>query len=85
MRLTVSYFAWLREQIGIGEEAVELPAGIATVDHLIGWLGARSDGHAAALADRTRIRAAIDGRYGTLDAALAGATEVSLFPPVTGG
>jgi sulfur-carrier protein len=85
MRLTVSYFAWLRERIGAGEEKVDLPGDIATIDQLTGWLSARSDGHAAALADRTRIRAAIDGRYVAPDAALVGATEVSLFPPVTGG
>ncbi|WP_294395704.1 molybdopterin converting factor subunit 1 [uncultured Sphingomonas sp.] len=85
MTLTILYFAWLRERIGTGEERVGIPAGVTTLDELITWLSARSDAHAAALADRTRLRAAIDGHYAPLGTAITGAREVSLFPPVTGG
>ncbi|WP_298669680.1 molybdopterin converting factor subunit 1 [uncultured Sphingomonas sp.] len=83
MRLV--YFAWVRERIGVGEEEVDPPAEIATVAALVDWLARRSAGHAAAFADRDRLRAAVDQAFVPLDAPLAGAREVALFPPVTGG
>lgn len=79
------YFAWVREAVGQGEEQVEPPAGIVTAHDLIGWLAGRSDGHARALADSDRLRVAIDQRFASPDAPIAGAREVALFPPVTGG
>jgi sulfur-carrier protein len=83
--LSVLYFAWVRERIGLGEESVDPPAEVRTVADLIGWLAARGGGHAEAFADIGRIRAALDGRHVALEAPLAGARELSLFPPVTGG
>lgn len=83
MRLV--YFAWVRERIGVGEEEVDPPAEIATVAALVDWLARRSAGHAAAFVDRDRLRAAVDQAFVPLDAPLAGAREVALFPPVTGG
>lgn len=79
------YFAWVRERIGTGEEAVTPPAGVDTVAALVEWLATRSEGHAAAFADRSRLRAAIDGVFVTPDARIAGAGEIAIFPPVTGG
>lgn len=83
--MRVLYFAWVRERIGIGEEEVDLPAEVATVENLVGWLARRSGGHAAALAERDRLRAAVDQVFVAMDASVAGAREVALFPPVTGG
>lgn len=79
------YFAWVREAIGTGGERVDPPEAVRTVGDLIGWLSQRSDGHAAAFADRARLRAAIDQRFVALDAPLGSAREVAIFPPVTGG
>lgn len=79
------YFAWVRERIGIDGERVTPPASILTVGALIGWLEGRSPGHAEALADPSRLRAAIDDRFVGPDAPIAGAREIALFPPVTGG
>lgn len=81
----VIYFAWVREQVGAGQERVDVPGNLATVADLIGWLSGRSDGHAAALADPARLRAAVDQRFVPLDATILGAREVAIFPPVTGG
>ena len=83
--LRVLYFASVREGIGTGEEAVEPPPDVATVAALVDWLATISPAHAAALADRARLRAAIDGRFVPLDALLGEPAEVALFPPVTGG
>jgi len=79
------YFAWVRERIGVGEEQVTPPPHVATVADLIAWLAARSDGHAAAFAEPARLRAAVDQAFVPLDSAIAGAREVAIFPPVTGG
>ena len=85
MRLTVLYLAWVRERIGQAEEVVTVPAEVATVAALVGWLAARGGGYAEAMAAPERLRAAIDQNFVGLDASLAGAREVAIFPPVTGG
>ncbi len=79
------YFAWVRERIGIDAETVTPPADVTTVTALLGWLATRSAGHAAALSDREAIRVAIDQDFVGLDATIAGAREIAIFPPVTGG
>ncbi|MGK6321547.1 molybdopterin converting factor subunit 1 [Sphingomonas sp. DT-51] len=79
------YFAWVRERIGVGEEEVTPPPTVRTVAELVAWLAAGSERHAAAFAAPERLRAAVDQAFVTLDAPIAGAREVALFPPVTGG
>jgi molybdopterin synthase sulfur carrier subunit len=79
------YFAWVRESIGIGHECATPPAEVADVAGLIDWLAARGGGYAEALGDKTRLRAAIDQLFVPLDAPIAEAREIALFPPVTGG
>lgn len=79
------YFAWVREAVGTGQESVDPPEAVHDVAGLIDWLSRRSPGHAAAFADPTRLRAAIDQRFVPLDTPLGEAREVALFPPVTGG
>ena len=85
MELDMLYFAWVRERIGHGQERVAVPAEVSTVADLLGWLSGRSAGHAAAFAERDRLRAAVDQRFVGLDAPVLGAREVAVFPPVTGG
>lgn len=85
MTIDMLYFAWVREAIGTGSEQVTPPEGVATIADLIDWLSAASEGHARAFADRDRLRAAIDQNFVPLDSAIAGAREIALFPPVTGG
>lgn len=83
--ITLLYFAWVRERIGLGEERLALPAGVATIAGLLDHLATLSPGHATALADRDAIRIAIDEDFVGLDAPIAGAREIAIFPPVTGG
>ena len=85
MPIRMLYFAWVRERLGTAEERVVPPAAVTTVAALIDWLAASSDRHAAAFADRGRLRAAVDQDFVAMDAPIAGAREVALFPPVTGG
>jgi molybdopterin synthase sulfur carrier subunit len=79
------YFAWVRERIGAGGESIAIPAGIESVSTLLDWLAARSAGHAAALADRSAIRVAIDEAFVGADAPIGQPREIAIFPPVTGG
>ncbi|MFL0414673.1 molybdopterin converting factor subunit 1 [uncultured Sphingomonas sp.] len=83
MRLV--YFAWVRERVGTAEEEVSPPDGVTTVADLVDWLAGRSSGHAEAFADPARLRAAIDQSFVPLDTPIAGAREIAIFPPVTGG
>jgi sulfur-carrier protein len=79
------YFAWVRERVGKAEEQLDPPAGIATIAELMSWLAERDDQHAYAFANAKVIRAAIDHRHVRPEAAIAGASEIAFFPPMTGG
>jgi molybdopterin synthase sulfur carrier subunit len=79
------YFAWVREKIGKDQEILDLPPGIATVAELIAWLGAQGPEYAEAFARPGVVRAAIDRKHVQPASPIAGAREIALFPPVTGG
>ena len=79
------YFAWVRERIGIKDEEIALPENVATAGDLLDWLRARGPQYEHALAEPRAIRVAIDRVHGGLETSLAGAREVALFPPMTGG
>ena len=79
------YFAWVRERIGVDSERVELPSGVATAGALIDWLEGRGDGYRAALADRDRVRIAVNQAFAGADMPIRSGDEVAIFPPVTGG
>jgi molybdopterin synthase sulfur carrier subunit len=81
--IDVLYFAWVRERIGLPKEQVETSA--ATPAELVEELKHREERYAAAFADLTALRVAIDQELADWDAPLAGAREVAFFPPMTGG
>jgi molybdopterin synthase sulfur carrier subunit len=83
--LTIVYFAWVRERIGLDEEQVARPDAGTTVGDLVAALAARGGGHADALGDATRLRAALDQRFVGIETQIGDARELALFPPVTGG
>jgi sulfur-carrier protein len=83
--MQILYFAWVREKVGTHAEEVMPPTKVTTVAALIDWLATRSERHADAFADRTRLRAAVDQSFVPLDAGIADARAVAIFPPVTGG
>ena len=83
--VTILYFAWVRDAIGVSEEQIDVPSRISTVRDLAHYLETRSVGHARAFADPTRLRAAVNQTMSTFDASIGGATEIAFFPPVTGG
>jgi sulfur-carrier protein len=85
MEVTLKYFAWVRERIGVAEEKTLLPDGVATAGDAIRWLKSRGAGYAAAFEREDVIRVAIDHTHAKHTASLEGAREIAFFPPVTGG
>ncbi len=81
--MDVMYFAWVRERIGLPRERVETQA--ATVNELVAELMAREERYAAAFADTSALRVALDQVLSDFDAPLTGVREVAFFPPMTGG
>jgi molybdopterin synthase sulfur carrier subunit len=83
--MKVLYFAWIRERVGKTEEDVSPPASVATVGELVQWLAGRGEEYAYAFENPKVIRAAIDRVHAQPQAAIKGAREIALFPPMTGG
>jgi molybdopterin synthase sulfur carrier subunit len=83
--MKVKYFAWVRERIGKAEETIEPPASVHTIADLIAWLSARGESYAYAFEKPRVIRAAIDHTHVKPETAIAGASEIAFFPPMTGG
>jgi len=81
--MNVLYFAWVRERIGVPKESVETNA--KTVADLVEELRAREERYAAAFADLSALRVAVDQELTEFDASIEGAREVAFFPPMTGG
>lgn len=79
------YFAWVRERIGLPQEDVAPPQSVTNVRDLLEWLKSRGDEYAEALKHPEAIRVAIDQEHVGHDEPIAGAREIGLFPPMTGG
>lgn len=83
--MKVLYFAWIRERVGKTEEDVLPPASVATVGELVQWLAGRGEEYAYAFENPKIVRAAIDRVHVQPETKIAGAREIALFPPMTGG
>ena len=83
MKLTVKYFASIREALGQGTEKVDTASAdlAALRDELI----ARGGPYSQALARGKAVRVALDQVMSDESAALREGCEVAFFPPVTGG
>jgi sulfur-carrier protein len=81
----LKYFAWVRERIGMPEEEIELPADVKTAGDLLGFLAERGEGYAEALRHPKVIRVAVNQEHVEHSELIAGAREIALFPPMTGG
>ncbi|MGO4328682.1 molybdopterin converting factor subunit 1 [Cupriavidus sp. 2TAF22] len=85
MKIELRFFASVREQLGLGQERVEVPATVATVGELRQWLGQRGGAWAEVLAEGRALRMAVDHDVASPGSVLAEGCEVAFFPPVTGG
>ncbi|HQU16124.1 MAG: molybdopterin converting factor subunit 1 [Chromatiales bacterium 21-64-14] len=83
--ITVRYFAWVREQVGTGSEAVELPQGVRDVAALTAHLRTRGETWQTALGGNHSVRVAVNQSVAAAHSPVADGDEVAYFPPVTGG
>ena len=83
MKVTVKYFAGIRETIGTGSELRDTAA--ATLGQLRDELIALGGDHAEALVRGKAVRLALNQTMCDESTALSEGAEVAFFPPVTGG
>ncbi len=83
MKLTIRYFASIREDMGVTSEMLDTAA--ATLAELRDDLLLRSAAHADALARGKAVRMALNQVMSDESASLRDGCEVAFFPPVTGG
>ena len=85
MKITLRYFASVREQLGTGQESLELPEGVATVGAVRELLVARGGAWAGALGPGHALRMAHQQVMCGPETPVQDGAEVAFFPPVTGG
>lgn len=83
MKVTVRYFASVREAMGTGTEQLDTQA--TTLAALRAELVARGGAGAEALASGRAVRMALGQVMSPESALLTPGCEVAFFPPVTGG
>ncbi|MBX9296318.1 molybdopterin converting factor subunit 1 [Chromobacterium vaccinii] len=83
MKLSLLYFARLRETLGV--ESEQLDSEAANVAELLAELRQRGQSWALELAADKVFRVAVNQEMARPDTPLADGDEVAVFPPVTGG
>ena len=83
--VTMRYFAWVREKIGKDSEELEPPATIVSAADLIDWLAAKDDAYGFLAEQKLVVRVAVDQQLVGLEDAIGDASEIAIFPPMTGG
>jgi sulfur-carrier protein len=85
LKISLRYFASIKEQLGRDAEELELPSGVSTVAGLRAHLRSRGGVWAEAFAESRRITAAVNHDMAKPAATIGQGDEVAFFPPVTGG
>lgn len=85
MKISLKYFAALREAVGTGQEQLELSPEVTTVSQVRELLRARGGVWAEALAPERAVRMAHNQVMCGADTPISEGAEVAFFPPVTGG
>jgi molybdopterin synthase sulfur carrier subunit len=85
VKLTLRFFASVREALGTSVDTAQLPESVATVGDVRAALVARGGAWATALGEGRALRMACNQTMCQADAAVNEGDEVAFFPPVTGG
>ena len=85
MKVTVRFFASVKEQLGRDTEDLDVPADISTVGGLRSHLKARGGVYEEVFSEKKLVRTALNQDMVPHTAALKAGDEVAFFPPVTGG
>ena len=79
----ILYFSWIRERLGADQEEIETTAN--SVHELIEELKLKEERYAHAFSDLSSVRVAVDQKIADFHSPITNATEIALFPPMTGG
>lgn len=79
------YFASVREDLGCDQEDIAFPPDATTIADCLQWMIAADERYARAFADPVKLRFAIDQQMAKPGDQISGASELAIFPPVTGG
>jgi molybdopterin synthase sulfur carrier subunit len=82
MPFDLLWFGGFRESVARDRERIDPPSHVLTVGDLTGWLAEQGAPYASVLADRAKVRAAVDTEFAGAEDSIFGAREVALFPPV---
>lgn len=85
MKLTIKYFASIREHLGLAQEIVDIDAPLITICCLRDRLIARSPQAAEALDIARPLRVAVNHEMVANTFVVRQDSEIAFFPPVTGG
>lgn len=85
MKITVRFFAALKESMGCEQMVVEEEFAPLTVQGLLLHLTGNHPQFAQAVADVGRLRAAVNQDMADPATPISAGCEVAFFPPVTGG
>lgn len=83
--MKVLYFAWLRERLNRASDEVDPPSDVVTLGDLVNWLRAQDEALDIAMANPAIFKLSRDARIVPWDTPIAGANEVAILPPMTGG
>ena len=76
--MNIKYFSWVRDQIGIEEEMIELDPKVNSVKDLISKLIKNSEKHSKALSDTSLIRCAVNMEIVNLDHKINNDDEITV-------
>ena len=85
MKLTIRYFASVREQVGLTCEVIHIDTAELAIDSLRATLASRNERMAQALQASRPIRIAVNHEMVGSGFVVRDDSEVAFFPPVTGG
>lgn len=85
MNIQLKFFAGVREALGVADEQVDVPDGVATVGDVRAWLRVRGGAWAEKLAEGRVLSMACNHEMTDPDTRITEGCEVAFFPPVTGG
>lgn len=85
MKVTLLYFARVKESVNYSTEEVVLPDGVSSVLAVKQWLAGRGDVWAELFDGQQVVRAAINHELVDDMAVVKAGDELAFFPPVTGG
>jgi sulfur-carrier protein len=83
--ITLLYFAWVREAVGVAQETLLLPDSLSTAQDLADWLATRGENYAQVFHDTTKLCVAYDQELVKMEMPLGNVVEIAFFPPMTGG